>query len=369
MDNSYVANNLKLNLTNLENNPTEPLRENNSTELLRENKSDNFVEPFLRENTNRFVIFPLQYPDIYEFYKTAEALVWSDDEIDLSHDVNDWNTLSKSEQTFIKHILAFFAASDGIVMENLAKRFFDEIQVPEVRSFYSQQLFIENVHSIVYSKIILTIIGDINERNLLFNAVQTMPGVAKKANWALKWISSDEPFAVRLIAFAIVEGVFFSGSFSSIFWIRYTHPGKMPGTMQANELIMRDEGIHQDFAVHSHLFHIVNKPPYEKVKEMMMEAVDVEIQFMKDALPEKLRGMNIDLMTEHIKYVANRLTKQLGYQEIYPGVQQPFPFMNNMSIQRVANFFEPSRSTDYSKGNKYENYDNGVLELNSDDEF
>jgi len=327
------------------------------------------MEPLLCANSNRFIIFPLKYPDIFQFYKKAESLVWSDDEIDLSCDVADWKNLSKSEQLFIKHILAFFAVSDGIVMENLAERFISEVQIAEARAFYSQQLFIENVHNIVYGKIILTIIDDIDERNMLFEAINTMPGVAKKAEWALKWISSSESFAVRLIAFAIVEGVFFSGSFSAIFWIRSNYKGLMPGLMQANELIMRDEGMHQDFAVYLYVNYITNKLPFKKIEQIMMEAVEVEIQFMKDALPEKLLGMNIDLMKQHIKYVANRLTKQLGYKEIYPNVVQPFKFMEKMSIQKVANFFEPSRSTDYSKGNKYSADYNQTLELNSDDEF
>ncbi len=328
------------------------------------------MEPLLRENNNRFVILPLQYPDIYDFYKVAEASIWGDDEIDLSHDRNDWKIISSLDQQFIKHILAFFAASDGIVMENLALRFFSEVQVPEVRCFYAQQLFIENVHSIVYSKIIDSIIEDRVERQNLFNAVQTMPAVAKKAEWTLKWISSSESFATRIIAFAIVEGIFFSGSFSAIFWIRDRYRGKMPGLMQANELIMRDEGLHQAFAVFLYTKYVVDKLPEERVHEIMKEAVLVEVEFMKSALHENLLGMNISMMEDHIKYVANRLAKQLGYKIIYPGVQQPFAFMENISIPTVADFFGPSRETQYSIRGKFSEGNTDLnLSYDEDDEF
>jgi ribonucleotide reductase beta subunit family protein with ferritin-like domain len=311
------------------------------------------IDELLKENNERFVIFPLKYKDVYQFYKKAEAMIWSDDEIDLSHDQNHWKKIEPDEQIFLKHIFAFFAASDGIVMENLAIRFFNEVQIPEVRAFYSQQLFIENVHSITYSKIIDTIIQDPHERQYLFNAVQTMPAVAKKAEWALKWISSNESFATRLVAFAVVEGVFFSGSFSAIFWLRNRYRGLMPGIIQANELIMRDEGLHQAFAVF--LYNNLNQErlSQEKINEIISGAVNVEIAFMSDALPKHLLGMNIELMTEHIQYVANRLAKQLGYNEIYPDVKQPFEFMTNLSITTVADFFGPSKETQYNIGDKF----------------
>jgi ribonucleoside-diphosphate reductase subunit M2 len=310
-------------------------------------------EPILKENPNRYVIFPLKYPDIYKFYKKAEAMIWSDDEIDLSHDQGHWKDISLDEQIFLKHVFAFFAASDGIVMENLAVRFYNEVQIPEVRCFYSNQLNIENVHSITYSKIIDSIIQNPKERDELFMAVETMPAVAKKAKWATKWIGSNTSFATRLVAFAIVEGVFFSGSFSAIFWLRDRHKGKMPGLIQANELIMRDEGLHQEFAVYLYNNLIVNKLDEKVIREIIMEAVDVEIAFMSAALPNKLMGMNIDLMTSHIKYVANRLVKQLGYNEIYKNVRQPFDFMTNISISTVADFFGPSKETQYNIGDKY----------------
>lgn len=319
-------------------------------------------------NENRFVIFPLKYQEIYKAYKKAESLQWSDDEINLSHDKVHWKELSVDERYFISHILAFFAASDGIVTENLALRFYNDVQIPEARAFYSFQMYIETVHSIVYSKIIDTLIDDHNERYKLFNAIETLPAVQKKAQWALKWISSNENFDIRLIAFAIVEGVFFSGSFSAIFWIRDRHKGKFPGTMQANELIMRDEGLHQDFAVL--LFKTLDcHVSQDTICEIFKEAVEIEIQFMKEALPNKLLGMNIDMMTEHIKYVANRLLKQLGYDPIYENAKQPFTFMDNISIPTVANFFEPSRPTEYNKGNKYSSNYEAKLEFNEEDEF
>ena len=323
-------------------------------------------EHLLQDNDNRFVIFPLQYREIYQFYKKAEAMIWSDDEIDLSHDPLHWKKITPDEQVFLKHIFAFFAASDGIVMENLAIRFFTGVQIPEVRAFYAHQLFIENVHSITYSKIIDSIIQDPQEQRRLFNAVQTMPAVAKKAEWALKWISSDSSFATRLVAFAIVEGVFFSGSFSAIFWLRNRYRGLMPGIIQANELIMRDEGLHQAFAVYLYNHLIVEKLPRDFIHSIISEAVEVEVAFMSDALPKRLLGMNIELMVDHIQYVANRLAKQLGYDEVYPGVKQPFEFMTNMSITTVTDFFGPSKETQYNIGDKYM----GVpLELQDTDEF
>jgi ribonucleotide reductase beta subunit family protein with ferritin-like domain len=310
-------------------------------------------EHILEENNNRFVIFPLKYKDIYEFYKKAEAMIWSDDEIDLSNDPNHWSQLSQDEQNFLKYIFAFFAASDGIVMENLAIRFFNEVQIPEVRAFYSHQLFIENVHSITYSKIIDSIIQDPQERMDLFNAVQTIPAVGKKAEWAIKWISSGASFATRLVAFAVVEGVFFSGSFSAIFWLRNRYRGLMPGVIQANELIMRDEGLHQAFAVHLYNNIINEKLSQDVINKIISEAVDVEIAFMEQALPKKLLGMNIELMSDHIKHVANRLAKQLGYTEIYEKVKQPFDFMTNISLTTVADFFGPSKETQYNIGDKF----------------
>lgn len=328
--------------------------------------NDNFIEPILDEASDRLTLFPLKYSNILDYFYKAQAMNWTDVEIDLSHDQTHWKKISVVDQLFIKNILAFFAVSDKIIMDNLSANFSSEVKIPEVTHFYAHQNYIEGVHNITYNKIIDTIIQDPNEKRQLFEAVKTMPGVAKKANWAIKWFESSRPFAERLLAAAIVEGIFFSGSFSAIFWLRNRYRGLMPGLIQANELIMRDEGLHQEFGVYLLVNVIEKKLQQSVVHEIVSEAVEVEISFMSDALPNSLLGMNISLMSEHIKYVANRLVKQLGYAEIYMGVSQPFDFMTNMSITTVADFFGPSKETQYNIGDKYM----GVpLEYKEDDDF
>ncbi len=266
-------------------------------------------EPILKENKDRFVLFPIKHHDIWEMYKKAEASFWTAEEIDLSSDGQDWeNKLSEDEKHFIKHVLAFFAASDGIVNENLAVNFMNEVQYPEARCFYGFQIMIENIHSETYSLLIDTYIKDPNEKDRLFNSIDTLPCVGKKADWALRWIES-ESFAERLIAFAAVEGIFFSGSFCSIFWLKKR--GLMPGLTFSNELISRDEGLHCDFAclLYSQL---ENKLPEEKVKAIITNAVEIEKDFVSDALPVRLIGMNAEMMCQYIEFVADRLLLALG---------------------------------------------------------
>ncbi len=302
------------------------------------------------QSSERLVI-QIKYPEIFRMFKLAEQLQWTDDEIKLNDDRDHWETLDTDERQFISYILAFFAVSDGIVSENLALRFYQDVVIPEARLFYSFQLYIEAVHSIVYSKIIETLISNITEQKRIFNAINTIPAVRTKAGWVLKWIQSNQSFDVRLIAFIIVEGLFFSGSFSAIYWLRAHHKGKFPGLIQANELIMRDEGIHQDFGILMYKTLKCNVP-INIVDEIFNDAVNVEIQFMQAALMVDLNGMNINLMTMFIKYMANRLREQLGFPPLYEGVVQPFPFMDNISISTVADFFGPSRPTEYNKGGK-----------------
>ncbi len=301
-------------------------------------------EPILTENKNRFVLFPIQHKDIWEMYKKAEASFWTAEEIDLSSDIRDWEKkLNDDERHFIKHVLAFFAASDGIVNENLAVNFLSEVQYPEARCFYGFQVMIENIHSETYSLLIETYIKDSEEKNTFFHALDTIPCVTKKGEWALRWISQGS-FAERLVAFAAVEGIFFSGSFCSIFWLKKR--GLMPGLSFANELISRDEGLHCDFAclIYSQLVH---KLPEEVVVSLINDAVSIEKEFVKDALPVKLIGMNGDLMCQYIEFVADRLLNALGYSKIYQ-TQNPFDFMELISLQGKTNFFE-KRVSEYQK--------------------
>ncbi|MGO2358716.1 MAG: ribonucleotide-diphosphate reductase subunit beta, partial [Mesonia sp.] len=268
------------------------------------------IEPILQDNKDRFVIFPIQHDDIWQFYKKAEASFWTAEEVDLSSDMNDWqNKLNKDERYFISHVLAFFAASDGIVNENLAVNFVQEVQYPEARFFYGFQIMIENIHSEMYSLLIDTYIKDPKEKDYLLRAIETIPCVGKKADWALEWIESDN-FAERLIAFAAVEGIFFSGSFCSIFWLKKR--GLMPGLTFSNELISRDEGLHCDFACLLYVNHLKNKLPEETVQKIIADAVEVEKEFVTEALPVRLIGMNAELMCQYIEFVADRLLVSLG---------------------------------------------------------
>lgn len=301
-------------------------------------------EPLLTENKNRFVLFPIQHDDIWQMYKQAEASFWTAEEIDLSPDLADWEKLNDGERHFISHVLAFFAASDGIVNENLAVNFLSEVQYPEAKCFYGFQVMAENIHSETYSLLIDTYVRDSREKNKLFNALETVPCVAKKGEWALKWINS-ETFVERLIAFAAVEGIFFSGSFCSIFWLKKR--GLMPGLSFSNELISRDEGLHCEFACLLYTRHIKNKLPQERVYEIILDAVKIEKEFITDALPVALIGMNADLMTQYIEYVADFWLQRLGYEK-YFNTPNPFDFMTTISLQGKTNFFE-KRVGEYQK--------------------
>lgn len=312
------------------------------------------IEPILAENKDRFVIFPIKHNDIWEYYKKSEASFWTAEEIDLSQDMIDWNNkLNDNERHFIKHVLAFFAASDGIVNENLAINFLNEVQYPEARFFYGFQVMMENIHSETYSLLIDTYIKDNVEKDKLLHAVDTVPCVGKKADWALTWISNGT-FAERLIAFAAVEGIFFSGSFCSIFWLKKR--GLMPGLSFSNELISRDEGLHCDFACMIYADHIKNKLPKEQVLKIITDAVVIEKEFVSDAIPVKLIGMNSDLMCQYIEFCADRLLLALGNEKYY-NAANPFDFMEMISLQGKTNFFE-KRVAEYQKagvmGNKEE---------------
>lgn len=320
------------------------------------------TEPILQENKNRFVLFPIQHDDIWQFYKKAEASFWTAEEIDLSPDQYDWaNKLSDDERHFIKHILAFFASSDGIVNENLAENFLSEVQYTEAKFFYGFQIAIENIHSETYSLLIDTYIKDSNEKSYLFNAIDTLDCVRRKADWALKWIEKGT-FAERLVAFAAVEGIFFSGSFCSIFWLKKR--GLMPGLSFSNELISRDEGLHCDFACLLYTKHLINKLPKDQVREIITEAVEIEKEFIIDALPVKLIGMNSDLMSQYIEFVADRLLKELGNDPVY-NVSNPFDFMDMISIQGKTNFFE-KRVGEYQKAGVLAGKENQTFSLEED---
>ncbi len=301
-------------------------------------------EKILQENANRFVLFPIQHDDIWEYYKKAEASFWTAEEIDLSQDLRDWGNLNDGERHFISHVLAFFAASDGIVNENLAEHFVAEVQYTEAKFFYGFQIAIENIHSETYSLLIDTYVKDPAEKDKLFNAVETMDCVKKKADWALRWIDEGN-FQERLIAFAAVEGIFFSGSFCSIFWMKKR--GLMPGLTFSNELISRDEGLHCDFACLLYNNHVQNKLPEETVIGIIKDAVEIEKEFVTSALPVNLIGMNADLMCQYIEFVADRLLFELVGQKVY-GASNPFDFMEMISLQGKTNFFE-KRVGDYQK--------------------
>ncbi|KAF1794031.1 Ribonucleotide reductase small subunit, acitve site [Phytophthora cactorum] len=303
------------------------------------------TEPFLVENPNRFVLFPIQEHEVWQMYKKAEASFWTAEELDLVHDLKDWTKLTDNERHFIKHVLAFFAASDGIVNENLAMNFSNEVQVPEARCFYGFQIAIENIHSEVYSLLIDTYIKDAIEKDHLLRAIETIPCVTKKAHWALKWCDPRvSSYPERLLAFAAVEGIFFSGSFCSIFWLKKR--GLMPGLSFSNELISRDEGMHTDFAclLYSKL---VTKLPESRVHEIIRDAVVIEHEFVRDSLPVELIGMNSGLMCQYIEFVADRLLYSLGVSKIYHA-KNPFDWMDMISLQGKTNFFE-KRVGEYSK--------------------
>jgi ribonucleoside-diphosphate reductase subunit M2 len=303
-------------------------------------------EPLLVESSRRFVLFPIRYHEIWQMYKKAEASFWTAEEIDLSKDLHDWdNKLNDNERHFISHVLAFFAASDGIVNENLVERFSSEVQAAEARCFYGFQIMMENIHSETYSLLIDTYIRDAEQREFLFDAIETIPVVKKKADWALKWISDrNATFAERLIAFAAVEGIFFSGSFASIFWLKKR--GLMPGLTFSNELISRDEGLHTDFACL--LFsHLRRRAHPDTVNRIITEAVTIEQSFLTDALPVSLIGMNAKLMCQYIEFCADRLLVALGNEKAY-NATNPFDWMENISLTGKTNFFE-KKVAEYSK--------------------
>lgn len=303
------------------------------------------VEPILQENKDRFVIFPIKHHDIWSWYKKQEASFWTAEEIDLHQDITDWSTkLNDDERYFIKHILAFFAASDGIVNENLAENFVSEVQYSEAKFFYGFQLMMENIHSETYSLLIDTYVKDEKEKNILFKAIENFPAIAKKAEWALKWVDSPN-FAERLIAFAAVEGIFFSGAFCSIYWLKKR--GLMPGLTFSNELISRDEGMHCDFAVHLHNNHLVNKVSKERITEIITNALDIEREFITESLPVSLIGMNAKLMTQYLEFVTDRLLVELQCKKVY-NVTNPFDFMDMISLEGKTNFFE-KRVGEYQK--------------------
>lgn len=314
-------------------------------EVEEEEAYDEQDEPLLRENPNRFVIFPIKYPDIWHYYKKAVASFWTVEEVDLGKDIPDWQKLSDAERFFVSRVLAFFAASDGIVNENLVERFAQEVQVPEARCFYGFQIAIENIHSEMYSKLIDTYVKDPQERAKLFNAIFEFEFVKKKADWALRWVASKEAtFGERLIAFAAVEGIFFSGSFAAIFWLKKR--GMMPGLIQSNELISRDEGLHRDFACLLYR-HLNKKPSEQRVQEIIREAVTIEQEYLTDSLPVDMIGMNCRLMSQYIEFVADHLLIELECQKIYNAVN-PFDFMENMSMEGKTNFFE-KRVSEYQR--------------------
>ena len=313
--------------------------------------SKQFVEPLLQEDDNRYVMFPIKYKNIWEMYKKQEFSFWRAEEVDLSKDKKFWDQISSEEQHFIKMILAFFAASDGIVLENLATRFMGEIQVSEARAFYGLQIAMENIHSITYSLLIDTYIKDPNEKNKLFNALNEFDCIKKKGDWAKKWINDKRSnFATRLVAFACVEGIFFSGAFCAIFWLKKR--GILPGLTFSNELISRDEALHTEFAIL--LYSLLEKKlKKQRIYEIIKEAVEIEKEFILDALPCRLIGMNNVLMSQYIEFVADRLSLQLGYDKIYNS-SNPFDFMEMISVQSKTNFFE-DRVSDYALSTKENN--------------
>lgn len=324
-------------------------------------QSQQIEEPLLNESIDRYVMFPIQDQDIWKMYKKQEDCFWRVEEIDFTKDIDDWNKLTENEKFFVKMILAFFAASDGIVLENLGMRFMSEVQLSEARAFYGFQIMMENIHSITYSTLIETYIKDKEEKTKLFKALENYECIQKKGEWAVKWIHDEESsFAKRLIAFACVEGIFFSGAFCSIFWLKKR--GLMPGLTFSNELISRDEALHTEFAVL--LYNkLKNKLSEEEIHQIIKESVEIEKDFICEALPCRLIGMNAKLMSQYIEFVADRLAVQLGTRKIY-NTSNPFDFMEMISIEKKTNFFE-SRVGEYSLVGDVKN--ENVFDM--DDEF
>jgi ribonucleoside-diphosphate reductase beta chain len=302
------------------------------------------MEKILQENKDRFVIFPIQHNDIWEYYTQHQAAFWTAEEVDLTEDIRDWENLTDNEKYFIKNVLSFFAASDGIVNENLAENFLKEVQYPEAKFFYGFQLMMENIHSLMYSLLIDTYISNSAEKDECFHAIDTLPAVQKKANWALDWIKNST-FEERLIAFAAVEGIFFSGSFCSIFWLKSR--GVMPGLCAANSLIFKDENLHCDFAIHLLNNHIENKPSEKRIKEILLSALDIEKEFITESLPVSLIGMNHNLMKQYLEFVTDGLLVKFGCKKQF-NVEQPFKFMEQIAIETKGNFFE-GRTLEYQK--------------------
>eukprot|EP00039_Didymoeca_costata_P023496 m.7327 g.7327 ORF g.7327 m.7327 type:complete len:367 (-) comp3695_c0_seq1:502-1602(-) len=339
----------------------------NKDEVVTLTEEERQQEPLLQDNPRRFVILPIEYPEVWAMYKKAEASIWTVEEVDLSKDMEHWKNLNSNEQHFIKHVLAFFAASDGIVNENLVDRFMSEVQMTEARCFYGFQVMIENIHSEMYSRLIEAYVSDKTEQSKLFNAIETMPAIKRKAEWAMRWTAHEKAsFGERVIAFAAVEGIFFSGSFCSIFWLK--NKGLMPGLTFSNELISRDEGLHTDFACL--MYSMLNKKPSkERVLGIIMDAVEIEIQFVTEALPVSLLGMNANLMTDYIKFVADVLLVNLEVGKVY-NVENPFQFMESISLTGKTNFFE-RRVGEYRKSgvgisNDAGSSDNHVFTLDAD---
>jgi ribonucleoside-diphosphate reductase beta chain len=326
-----------------------------------EQLKDNLTEPVLVENPNRFTVFPIKYDDMWAMYKRAVASFWTVEEMDLSRDYKDWESLKDQERHFLKHVLAFFASSDGIVNENLSRNFMYEVQVPEARQFYSYQAYNESVHSETYSLLIDTYIKDPSERADMFDAINTMPCVRKKATWAQRWMNPDRRFAERLVAFVCVEGILFSGSFCAIFWMKKR--GLLPGLCFSNELISRDEGLHMEFGILLYK-HLVNKLDQDCVKGIVQEAVENEKEFIRDALPCRLIGMNSELMATYVEFVGDRVMKELGYGPIY-GARNPFDFMETISLTGKTNFFE-KRVGEYAKANVVTRREDTVFALTED---
>ncbi len=322
------------------------------------------VEPLLREEENRYVIFPIKNDDFWKMYKRAEANFWTSEELDLSKDHSDWEKLTNDEQYYIKHILAFFAASDGIVNENLVERFCQEVKILEAKFFYGFQIAMENIHSETYSLLIDTYIKDTQEKNKLFNAIDTIPSIKKKADWALKWINDkNSPFSHRILGFAAVEGIFFSGAFCSIFWLKKR--GLMPGLCHSNELISRDEGLHTEFAVLMYK-NLANKPDQKIIYEIIKEAVEIEKEFITESFSCELLGMNNKLMIQYIECIADRLLLMFGLEKVYHS-ENPFDWMELIAVQGKTNFFEKRVGEYANKANP--NMDQEKNEIGFDDDF
>ena len=302
------------------------------------------MEKILTENPGRFVIFPIEHNDIWEFYKQHQAAFWTAEEVDLTNDIRDWENLTDNEKFFIKNVLSFFAASDGIVNENLAENFYREVQYPEAKFFYGIQLAMENIHSLMYSLLIDTYISNAKEKDECFNAIDRLPAVQKKAKWALEWIEKAS-FAERLVAFAAVEGIFFSGSFCSIFWMKSR--GIMQGLCNANSLIFKDENLHCDFAIHLLNNHLEERPSEKRIKEILLSALEIEKEFITESLPVSLIGMNSNLMKQYLEFVVDGLLVKMGCSKEF-NVEQPFKFMEQIAVETKGNFFE-SRTMEYQK--------------------